>query len=100
MAGYLDIAGSDTSGAQSGGPFETDTFFNFAPSTYGAGVGSQSNAPAMANPATASLGGTSPNPASNTAAVPTSLLRGSSNSFVIVGLVIAAALGVWLIFKK
>ena len=100
MAGYVDIAGSDTSGAQSGGPFEADTFFNFAPSTYGAGVGSQSNAPAMANPATATLGGTSPNPASNTAAVPTQLLASGNSWLVYVGLAVAAALGIWLITKK
>jgi hypothetical protein len=100
MAGYLDIAGSDTSGAQSGGPFESDTFFNFAPSTYGAGVGAQTSAPAMANPATASLGGTSPNPNSNTAAVPTQLLGGGSNWIIYVGLAAAAALGIWLITRS
>jgi len=100
MAGYLDIAGSDTSGAQSGGPFEQNTFFNFAPSTYGAGVGSQTSAPGMSNPATASLGGTSPNPASNTAAVPTQLLGTGGNWLIYVGLAAAAALGIWLITKK
>ena len=99
MAGYVDIAGSDTSGAQSGGPFEADTFFNFAPSTYGAGVGSQTSAPVMENPATASLGGTSPNPNSNTAAVPTALSGGGSNVLIYVGLAAVAALGIWLITR-
>lgn len=100
MAGYLDIAGSDTSGAQSGGPFESDTFFNFAPSTYGAGVGAQTNAPEMANPATASLGGTSPNPSSNTSAVPTQLASGSNSWLIYGGLAAAALLGIWLVLKQ
>lgn len=99
MAGYVDIAGSDTSGAQSGGPFEANTYFNFAPSSYGAYQGAQTSAPVMENPATASLGGTSPNPASNSAAVPTHLLGAGSNTLIYVGLAAAAALGIWLITK-
>jgi hypothetical protein len=106
----IGISSASSSGAESGGPFDFYAPIVFAPSTFGST--SQSNDPNVTPSATATTalpggtavgysGGTSPNPASNTAASPTQLLSSGSSSWMIyAGLALAAAIGVYFIFKK